>query len=219
VLLLDTSYSMSEGSAADGGRTPIDELNDGFALFCKEIGEDEYAGKRAEIAVITFGGTARVAIDFTEGRELQPQRFAAGGGTPMGSAIDIAINEITMQKQAYKEAGLLYYRPWLFALSDGAPTDPDLFEASARRLRELEARNGVNVFAVGVGQNASLEQLAMLTDSRKPMALKGLAFGELFQWLSSSMGTVSQSAPPAINGADDTEQFALPPAGWGTVPL
>ena len=42
----------------------------------------------------------------------------------MGAAIEIAIDEIARQKQAYKDAGLLYYRPWLFAISDGAPTDP-----------------------------------------------------------------------------------------------
>jgi uncharacterized protein YegL len=214
---------MKEGAGADGGRAPIDELNDGFALFCKEVADDEYARKRAEVAVVTFGGVARVAIDFTEGRNLQPRTFAADGGTPMGAAIEIAVDEITKQKQAYKEAGLLYYRPWLFAISDGAPTDPEAFEHSTQRLRDLEAAKGVNVFSVGVGPHADYEQLGKLSGARTPLALKGLSFGELFQWLSSSMGSVSQSQPPATDsdssGAAETEQLALPPPTWAAVPL
>jgi uncharacterized protein YegL len=211
VLLLDTSYSMSERHGADG-RVPIDELNDGFALFCKEVGEDEYASKRTEVAVVTFGGVARVAIDFTEGRDLQPQRFAADGGTPMGAAIDIAIDEIARQKQAYKDAGLLYYRPWLFAISDGAPTDPDAFARATQRLRDLEAAKGINVFAVGVGPHADFMQLAKLSARRDPLALKGLSFKELFQWLSSSMGAVSQSQPPTGDGK--SEKLPLPEPTW-----
>lgn len=218
-LLLDTSHSMSEHLAGDGARSPIDELNDGFAEFCEAISADEYARKRTEVAVITFGGSARVAVDFTEGRDLQPQRFTAGGGTPMGQAIDIAIDEITKRKQGYKQAGLQYYRPWLLALSDGAPTDPAAFEASTRRLRELEENRGVNVFAIGVGPAASLEQLAKLSAAREPMTLNGLAFGELFQWLSASMSSVSQSTPPAADGAGTDEQLALPPVGWGRAEL
>jgi uncharacterized protein YegL len=116
-LLLDTSWSM--GQADDGGGpTPIDELNDGFVEFCKSIADDDLARKRVEVSVVTFGGDARVAIDFTEGRDLQPQRFKADGGTPMGAALNIAVEELTNQKQAYKDAGLLYYRPWLFVITE-----------------------------------------------------------------------------------------------------
>ena len=64
--------------------SPIDLLNGGFEFFCDEIKKDELAKKRAEIAVITFGGVARVEIPFTEGRDLQARRLTANGGTPMG---------------------------------------------------------------------------------------------------------------------------------------
>src|SRR5205809_180621 len=109
-LLLDVSASMT-GSK-------IDALNTGFDLFCQQIRQDELARKRAEVVVITFDTTARVIIPFTEGRDLQPRRFDAGGTTAMGGALILAMDEIEAQKQAYKGADLEYYRPWLFILTD-----------------------------------------------------------------------------------------------------
>ena len=101
------------------GRRSDHQLNNGFATFCDQIKEDPLAKKRTEVVVITFGGVARVEIPFTEGRDLQPRTFVAGGGTPMGAAVDLAMSESAAQKQAYKAAGLEYYRPWLFLISHG----------------------------------------------------------------------------------------------------
>jgi uncharacterized protein YegL len=223
-LLLDTSWSMGQASA--GGVRPIDELNSGFSMFCDEIKSDDTARKRAEIAVITFGGVARVAIDFTEGRDLQPQTFVADGGTPMGAAVNIALDEIARQKQTYKDAGLLYYRPWLFVISDGAPTDQATFDQAAQRAREVEAAKGISVFSVGVGDGADMTQMEKLSALRPPLRLKGLSFRELFSWLSGSMERVSQSRPPnptspgTPTGGNTGEQLALAPVdAWAQVPL
>ena len=45
---------------------------------------------------------------------------------------------------------------------------------------------------------------------REPIKLQGLKFRELFQWLSSSMKSVSQSVP-------GTDVPLSPPNGWGSV--
>jgi uncharacterized protein YegL len=217
-LLLDTSRSMGDRTVR-GESTAIDELNAGFAAFCRQIKTDDLAKKRAEISVITFGGEARVAIGFTEGRDLQPQTFKAAGATPMGHALHIAVDELTRQKQDYKHAGLLYYRPWLFIVTDGAATDvPEPFDSATRRVRELEAAKGVNVFAIGVGNHADFDQLSRLSDVRQPLRLKGLSFSEFFLWLSASMSAASTSDGAAVSGGND-QSLSLPPAAWGEIAL
>jgi uncharacterized protein YegL len=210
-LLLDTSWSM------DG--EPIKQLTLGFERFCNEIKDDPLAKKRTEVVVITFGGVARVEIPFTEGRDLQPRQFTAQGGTPMGAALQLAMSELDAQKQAYKQAGLEYYRPWLIVITDGAPTDQPTFDPAAAQLKELEARKGVAVFPIGVGQ-ADKTQLAKLSAVRPPLMIDGLSFAEFFVWLSASMGAVSVSGAfgSSDNGvaqSEATEQIALPsPVGW-----
>jgi hypothetical protein len=144
-LLLDTSASM-QGA-------PIEELNKGFELFCQEIKDDELAAKRAEIAVITFGGQPQLLVPFTEGRDLQARALNTSGATPLGQALNLALDELEKQKDAYRKAGLEYYRPWLFVLTDGQPTDGETFAAAAAP-------------APGCGGATGRSQPAMSADSR-----------------------------------------------------
>jgi uncharacterized protein YegL len=213
VLLLDTSASMYGN--------PIAELNKGFELFCQEIKDDELAAKRAEIAVITFGGQAQLMIPFTEGRDLQPRVLTTGGNTPLGRALNLGLDELEQQKGAYREAGLEYYRPWLFVLTDGQPTDGEEFAAAATRVREAEGKRHVSVFCVGIGESANLTHLEQLSAQRKPLRLEGLSFREFFSWLSASLGSASAStafgsSDSGVAVAEESEQIPLPPAGWAT---
>ncbi len=206
-LLLDTSSSMSG--------EPIEAMNQGYAQFIREINEDPLARKRAEVTVITFGGTAQIAVPFSEGRDLTPTTFTAGGGTPMGEAITIAMDELDAQKSAYKAAGLDYYRPWLFIITDGAPTDTEVFQEIAPVVRQAEQDKHVSVYSVLVGSGAAKDSMATLSAVRPPVPLIGLSFAELFGWLSRSLGQVSASTPPAEHGVADDTQVPLPPIdGW-----
>ena len=212
-LLLDTSFSMA-GS-------PIEELNKGFEVFCREIKDDELAAKRAEIAVITFGGQPQMVVPFTEGRDLQARTLTADGATPLGQALNMALDQLAQQKSAYKQAGLEYYRPWLFVLTDGQPTDGEVFAAAAARVRDAEEKHQVSVFGIGIGEGADLGRLQDLSAKRPPVRLAGLSFREFFSWLSASLGSASASAAfgssdSGIAQAEEAGQIPLPPAGWAT---
>ncbi|MGV1003699.1 MAG: vWA domain-containing protein [Candidatus Nanopelagicales bacterium] len=209
-LLLDISGSMSGA--------PIIALNEGFQQFVNEISDPgDLASKRAEITVITFDSVARQVIPFTEGRDLRARQFSAGGTTAMGAAIDLAMAELESQKRAYKGAGIDYYRPWLFIITDGGPTDGPVFDQAAERVRSAERAKGLSVFSVLVGPGGDMSTMSRLSASRTPLRLQGLRFNELFSWLSASMSAVSDSNQ---HGSDDDEaaaNIALPsPMGWAT---
>src|SRR5690348_12655757 len=142
VLLLDTSASMSG--------TPISALNDGLRVFQQDVQTDDLARRRVEVAIVTFGnGGVQVVRQFQKVSQFEAPALSAGGNTPMGAAIIEAINLLRERKQALKELGGIYYRPWVFLITDGAPTDN--WQAAAERVHNEEQANGLAFFAVGVG--------------------------------------------------------------------
>jgi uncharacterized protein YegL len=111
------------------------------------------------------------------------------------------------RKATYRTNGIQYYRPWIFLITDGAPTDS--WQNAASLVRDAEAQKRVVFFAVAVegADTHILKQIAPL--HRPPMKLNGLDFRELFLWLSQSLCSASSGN---IN-----DPITLPPVGWGTI--
>jgi uncharacterized protein YegL len=138
---------------------------------------------------------------------FQPPVLDAHGGTPLGEAVQRSLALLRERKEIYKQNGLDYFRPWMFVITDGKPTDKG-WQAVAEQVKQEEMRRGVIFYGVGV-EKADLNVLSRFSDVRQPLRLKGLAFGDLFMWLSKSLSAIAHSRPG--------EQTPLPPVGWGSV--
>lgn len=201
ILLLDTSGSMSG--------QPIQELNRGIAALKQDILRDTQASLSVEVAIVGFG-PVQLIQDFVTIDNFTPPLLEAQGTTPIGEAIDFALDLLEDRKATYKANGIQYYRPWVFLITDGVPTDSsDCWQAAAQRLQDDEANRRLLFFAVGV-QGANMQILRQIAPPlRPPVLLNGLDFSSLFIWLSTSMKRVSSGKVGEV--------LALPPVGWGQI--
>lgn len=189
-LCLDVSASMMGN--------PINELNRGVKLFYDSIKNDEIASYSAEISIVTFGknGVECIADFLSMCISPDPPILTANGLTPMGEAVNMALDLLEQRKQAYKIAGVDYYQPWLVLMTDGIPNGKasELSRAIARTA-DLVNNRKLTVFPIGIGNDADMGVLARFSPKRVPLRLQGLKFCEFFAWLSKSVSTTSQSIP------------------------
>ncbi len=194
VLILDTSASMYGA--------PIDALNEGVRTFKKELAKDPLAALRVEVAAIIYDGpdgsrdmtSVRLVQDFTTVDKFNLAELRLFTGNHEAKAIHLALDTIEKRKRSYRESGISYYRPWIILIADGGLTESEEdIRTASERVRKAERDKQVAFFIIGV-EGAAMEQLARL-GTRPPLTLKGLAFNELFIWLSGSMSRVSSSRP------------------------
>lgn len=199
ILLLDTSGSMS-GPA-------INQLNEGIRTFKDDLIADPLSSLRVEVAIVTFG-PVQVVTDFTTAERFSPPVLTASGDTPMGAAIGRALTLLRERKDFLESHGIQRFRPWIFLVTDGSPTDE--WSHIPALVKEGEEKGAFSFFALAVS-GADFETLRQIS-LREPIALSGVKFREFFLWLSASLKGVSRSAPG--------EKVALPdykPYGWAEV--
>lgn len=189
VFLLDVSGSMHRNDA-------ILKLNDAMNnKFKVHMQSDDRIADVVDAAMISFGSTVTVLQDFRPVSEMEVPVLTANGPTPLGEALKKALDLINRRKEVYRSTGTPYFRPWIFCITDGSPTDD--WHDAALELKQAEAANKVIARCVCIENDETFSkyEIKQIFDPNRILKLENLDFDGLFEFVSNSLTAVSQSTP------------------------
>ena len=198
-LLLDTSGSMYG--------EPIEAVKNGVQTLISTLRGDPYALETAYVSIITFNSSAQQISPLTELAAFQQPSINAGGGTALGGALSLLAQKIDTEviKTTTEVKG--DWRPLVFIMTDGVPTD-DL----SKGLSEFRRRKYGMVVACAAGQGASTDTLKQITEKVVQLDTADSAtIKSFFKWVSASISTSSKSIEDTACEATTMSELPPPP--------
>lgn len=187
VILVDCSSSMIN---------VMRELNQALEQLVNDLRGHEIAADSVELEIIEIRSTPTINQPRVEARNLVFRPMSANGGTGIGQAIELGLDRIGERQREYISAGIHAYKPMVFLLTDGQPTDA--WQAAAQRVRRLGAEGKLFFFGIGTS-SANFATLGQICpENMPPQKMADGKFSELFQFVSDSLSSVAGSQPGAI---------------------
>lgn len=200
-LLLDTSGSMRG--------EPIQSVNVGLQAMLSALRTDPQALDTVHLCVITFDAQVNVIVPLTALDVVQIPEIVTpeSGPTFLGKALELLCRKVDQEVQKTTMDAKGDWMPLLFIMTDGSPSDLQVFRAQAP---EIKRRNFGRIIACAAGPKAKEEFLKELTDTVVSLDMMDSAtFGKFFKWVSaavssggrsvgSTIGTPLPPAPPEV---------------------
>ena len=112
----------------------IPALNTGIAQLQQDIMRDPVVDDLAMLSVITFADTAHTVVPLSFPTEIQLPTLQSGGLTNFGPAFREFHRAFEVDRLRLKAEGKRVFRPCVFFLTDGEPTDGDYAQVFASLL-------------------------------------------------------------------------------------
>lgn len=205
-LLLDISGSMS----GDG----IEAVNQGVQLLLTELKNDPMALETAWISCITFADDAKEILPLTEVGLASIPHQSAGGRTNLAKPLRVLLEKLEHEVRPNTPQQKGDYKPLIFIMSDGNPTDPNEWPEAAADLREHAARRTANIIALACGRGIQPDILknitptVLLMEDQTPDNIRGF-----FKWVSQSVRVTSRQAAETPASGEGTVDLPKLPSG------
>jgi uncharacterized protein YegL len=195
-LLIDTSGSMKG--------TPIQSVSVGMQALLSGLRQNPHTLEMVHLSVITFDREARVLCPLTSLEEFQlPELICPDAGpTHTGEALKTLCQRVDMEVIRSTPEKKGDWRPLLFLMTDGKPSDTMVYEEMAPITRK---KSFAMIVACAAGEKADEEPLKKLADHVVTLdTMDSAGFSGFFKLVSDSVAAGAMSMGV-------TAELALPP--------
>jgi uncharacterized protein YegL len=194
-ILLDTSGSMRG--------EPIEAVKTGLRSLLSSLSRDPYALETVYLSIITFDREAKVLVPLTEldGFVLPDIDPPETSPTNLGEALELLIrcyNKEVVKTTPDQKGDWL---PFAIVMTDGAPSDTQLFN---KMTDELKQYRFARIVACAAGPKAKIDPLRQFTKDVVSLdTMDSNTFAQFWQWVSTAVSQQSQTT--------DSTHESLPP--------
>lgn len=185
-LLIDSSGSM-QGE-------PIHAVNVGISAMLTALRQDPFALETVHISLITFDREVKELLPLTaiDAAQINDIELPRSGATHLGEGLAFVAERVQAQVIKTTDEVRGDYRPMLFVMTDGSPSDLMVFKEA---IPKIKACNFSEIIACAAGPKASQEHLKKFADRVVSLeTMDSAGFAQFFQWVSDSIAVGSKSA-------------------------
>lgn len=205
-LLLDTSGSMMGNK--------IEAVNEGVKLLTSQLIKDPMAVETAYLSIITFDSDARQLMPLTAINDFKAPKIEARGATSLGAALKVLNEALDREVKANSAEQKGDYKPLVFLMTDGRPTDN--WESAIAMLRNRPKQKVATIIALGCGSPAEVDGEILKKIANVVLMMDNVSADQIakfFQWVSQSVATASKSAQMTPANQEAVAELSNPPEG------
>lgn len=198
-LLVDTSGSMMG--------EPIESVRNGLQMLVSALRQDPYALETAYLSVITFDSYVNQVTPLTDLMSFQLPDIHANGLTSLGGALSMLKDCINREVKTSTETTKGDWKPVVFLLTDGLPTD-DL----QRGIDDIRTVKTGTFVACAAGAGADTNLLKTITETVVSLdTADANSIKQFFKWVSASISVSSQKVETNKGEVTGFDELPAPP--------
>ena len=194
-LLIDSSGSMKG--------EPIHPVNVGISAMLSSLRDEPHALESVYLSLITFDSNVKELTPLTSlEHQIDDIQLPRSGATHLGEALAFVADKV--RSNVIKSTGDIKgdFRPMLFIMTDGSPSDLMAFRESLPKIRESQFSE---IVACAAGPKANTDYLFQVT--KNVVVLENMdssSFTQFFKWVSDLI-TANMSGMMEAPVSDGTE--------------
>ncbi len=194
-------YFLADTSGSMRGE-PIESVNIGLRSMMSALRQNPYALETVHLSIVTFDSEVKEILPVTsiETASLPEIVCPQSGATMLGEGLDFIVDKVRREVRKSHAESKGDWRPLLFVLTDGKPTDVLAFRQATP---QVKACGFGSIIACAAGPKADAEALKTFADRVVSLdTMDANSFSSFFQWVSTAVTVGSSSVGAGGSGVE-----------------